>query len=534
MKKLICIFCVLTLTISLLGCSNKTEGTKQKNNVVVENGEPAENLNKTGLPILNEMEEFKIYVPQMSTLNEANNKPIHIQTVKDTNVGIDWLEIPRASWKEKINILFSTGSLPDAFVGVVGVGVKYEQLTPLDKYLTEEYAPNVVAFFNSRPEYWEVLKAPDGHIYSLPTGDETFWNVVDSQLNVSKEWLKAVGKEVPTNIDEFYDVLVAFKEGDPNGNGDTTDEIPFAFKDIWGWGTALENLFGPFGVLESQSHVYIDNGEVHFGAEEEGYFEALKFFNKLYSEGLMDQEALAHSMDQYDAKIDPSIQKVGFYINYGEKQRDVHVPVVLNGKDGEPMFIMNSIAKVEGLSITKACENPAALVRWYDYVNSSEKLIMEWNRGTEGETWEFAEGDNGQIIKQINEPAVYEKYGVKAGKKAQLRNYLAFGGNSPGFMHLDIFRKWKEEGNNMKPILNGQIVDEGWGYLEMPTGFTTEENTSRRALLLADIDTYLNKFVATSIMHGIDETKWEKHLKTLEKLKVEEYKSLIQEFADGK
>ena len=36
---------------------------------------------------------------------------------------------------------------------------------------------------------------------------------------VRQDWLDAVGKEVPTIIDEFYDVLVAFTKNDPDGNG---------------------------------------------------------------------------------------------------------------------------------------------------------------------------------------------------------------------------------------------------------------------------------------------------------------------------
>ena len=52
--------------------------------------------------------------------------------------------------------------------------------------------------------------------------------------------------------------------------------------------------------------------------------------------------------------------------------------------------------------------------------------------------------------------------------------------------------------------------------------------------LLMDIDNYLNKFVATSIVDGIDEKGWETHLKILEKLKVDEYVKLCQEFVDSR
>ena len=50
---------------------------------------------------------------------------------------------------------------------------------------------------------------------------------------------------------------------------------------------------------------------------------------------------------------------------------------------------------------------------------------------------------------------------------------------------------------------------------------------------MTDIDTYLKKFIADSVINGIDEGKWEEHLKTLESLKVDEYTQLCQEFVDS-
>ena len=64
----------------------------------------------------------------------------------------------------------------------------------------------------------------------------------------------------------------------------------------------------------------------------------------------------------------------------------------------------------------------------------------------------------------------------------------------------------------------------------LPNGLDNAENTQRKSLLLTDIDTYLEKFIADSIMNGIDESKWQAHLDTLKDLKVEEYKQIQQDF----
>lgn len=78
-----------------------------------------------------------------------------------TNVHIEWVEIPASGWKEKINIMFSTDSLPDAIIGAVDMAKNYEQLAELDEML-KEYAPNTTAFFESRDDYPTALYSPDG------------------------------------------------------------------------------------------------------------------------------------------------------------------------------------------------------------------------------------------------------------------------------------------------------------------------------------------------------------------------------------
>ena len=52
-------------------------------------------------------------------------------------------------------------------------------------------------------------------------------------------------------------------------------------------------------------------------------------------------------------------------------------------------------------------------------------------------------------------------------------------------------------------------------------------------MLSADIDTYLKKFIADSIINGIDDAKWQDDLKKLESLKVDDYTALCQEFVDA-
>ena len=64
-------------------------------------------------------------------------------------------------------------------------------------------------------------------IYGLPYVFHTA-TVQGHTAFFSEEWMKNVGVDkAPETTDELYDMLVAFKEQDANGNGDPSDEIPF-------------------------------------------------------------------------------------------------------------------------------------------------------------------------------------------------------------------------------------------------------------------------------------------------------------------
>ena len=58
-------------------------------------------------------------------------------------------------------------------------------------------------------------------------------------LSINTTWLERLGLEMPETLEEFANVLRAFRDQDPNGNG-IQDEIPFSFMfDWWCWTSAI-------------------------------------------------------------------------------------------------------------------------------------------------------------------------------------------------------------------------------------------------------------------------------------------------------
>jgi ABC-type glycerol-3-phosphate transport system substrate-binding protein len=64
-----------------------------------------------------------------------------------------------------------------------------------------------------------MITSPDGGLYSFPF---YYSDPTDPQCYaywINKDRLDKLGLEMPTTPDELFDVLVAFRDGDPNGNG---------------------------------------------------------------------------------------------------------------------------------------------------------------------------------------------------------------------------------------------------------------------------------------------------------------------------
>lgn len=525
MKKVLAgIMVFATLTGAIAGCAPKSDSNKgSKGN----DSTKASNFNAQGLPILKEKQTFEIVVSQQSATHPAKDKPIVKEIEDATNVHIEWLEVPNSSWKEKTNIMFASGDLPDAFASDIDNSLYYEQLMVLDD-LISKYAPNAQKLVK-RPGYESALKAPDGKIHQLPGGDEAFNNLIDQTLWINQTWLKNLGLKVPTTTDEFYNVLKAFKTQDPNKNGQA-DEIPLTFNGINTWATGMGELFGSFGVVENDKHMMVKDKKVIFPAQEKGYFEALQWMNKLFKEGLMDKEAFALSADQYNAKYKGK-DVVGALVGWraesvlGPEAKERYTFVApLKGPSGQQMIGVNQIIQTEGFAITKNCKQPEVLIRWYDYINSSMELALKVGRGPENVAWEKT-ADGKYMFSIGKEPA-----GMEPG---QVRPNFSFAGQTPSLWTLEIDKMMvpnpKAPADFKKQSIEASLA---FGVKSLPAGTDTPQNMERRALLVTDIDTYIQKFISDAVINGIDDKKWQVHLKALETLKVPEYINLCQQFLD--
>lgn len=116
--------------------------------------------------------------------------------------------------------------------------------------------------------------------------------------SIRRDWLDNLGLEMPTTLDELYNVLYAFTYNDPDGNGknDTygiTGKGLMTFRSIFlAYGTMLPNNF------------IIRDGQVIYTSVDSKTKDAIAFIQKLVDAGVVDPEIMSNqSLEHIDKAI---------------------------------------------------------------------------------------------------------------------------------------------------------------------------------------------------------------------------------------
>ena len=311
MKKFLSFLAVSSLSFALVACSGGDDVAKEE---TTDDGR----VKLTGLITKHPLTKD---VNKMEWLEEAE---------KRAGVDIEWEEVT-ADWGQKKGAMLAGGDIPDIIVGPNAItdadftkfkGL-FEDLTPL----IEEHGPNILKMYEEKPELKVISTQLNGEIYGLPKY-QRYWPDTGTRQFINQEWLDNLGLEQPTNWDELYTVLKAFKDEDANGNGDPNDEIPMDFAPV---GTGGFGFFQPTVLLGSTGMTitggggqgYIaEDGEVKNFFVDERYREVVSFMNKLYKDGLISAEAFTQDYTKYQsvARGEGSTAKVGY--TYGWELTD--------------------------------------------------------------------------------------------------------------------------------------------------------------------------------------------------------------------
>lgn len=187
------------------------------------------------------------------------------------------LNKPAADYDQKLLAAIASGEKFDLLqISKEKMSTFVEQgiLTPLtdqvngSKVLSD---PNVIP-----AKEWEQVKTKDGEIYGVFTKYQG-----GTMPIVRKDWLDKLNLPEPKTLDDYYNVLKAFTEQDPDGNGKN---------DTYGLSTAgmyeLQGFFSAAGL--KQRYVETADGKLDVPYSTDAAIPVYEWLNKLFEEGILD------------------------------------------------------------------------------------------------------------------------------------------------------------------------------------------------------------------------------------------------------
>jgi putative aldouronate transport system substrate-binding protein len=252
-------------------------------------------------------------------------------------------------------------------------------IIPITEYIETE-AVWYQAALEQHPGVRALTTAPDGEIYTMQNITLALGNAISGRMWVNEPWLEALGLDHPTTTDEFADMLRAFRDQDPNGNGGA-GVIPM-MGNTDGWNTGFDLfLLNSFVQYNWEEPWRLNNGRVEAVINTEEYREGLRYLNMLVSEGLYDASSFTQDLSTWRQIFEfPDYPRIGALpsggpTNFGsagnEERRNMYVPISpLRGPNGfqhahHDPFNNYTIFR-NSFVVTHVAPNPRIAVKWAD------------------------------------------------------------------------------------------------------------------------------------------------------------------------
>ncbi len=529
MKKLVVLaLCVVMSMSMVVGCGggSDSQSVADAEVTVVDGKEMLGNMYLEGDKIVEETVTFDLMSTYETRQTNFGEMDLFIELEEKSNVDIEWELVATSDWTQKKNLKLASGTYPDAFFsGITDTDVStYAQqgvFIELDE-LIANYAPNIQAILDKYPDYKASCTATDGKIYSLSTiiVDPGAYN--PDQLFINKTWLDELGLEVPKTMDDFYNVLTAFKNDDPNGNG-VADEIPYSAR-FDNYIQGIHSLFGAYGRIDVTGRgfynhfVVEEDGNLVFTADTEEYKTAITELHKYFEEGLFDQEIFTQDSKQYFAKGQTEEMTLGAFTLWnsenmvGVDRADDYIPLSpMTGPDGDIIWTeeLSGNSPSTTFAITNQCENPEILIRWVDQFFAEELSVAAgWgpiSEAAEGEVAAFEAGQVGQGFDDYR----YQQ--------------------APIWGPLAVYEDYYERVVETPEMMSSKVSIMEEYYAEYMTNATlpilkfTEEETDWFSTTGGDIVNHIADYQSKWLLNGGIEEEWDAYIEGLEQLNVEQH-----------
>lgn len=489
-----------------------------------------------------------------NTESDPNNRTIFKRLQEKTNVEIEWKAIQGDQWGEKITLamadintltdfIFSAGFSDNDLLRYADQGV----IIPLEDYI-DAYMPNLKSVFDKFPEYRKMSTDANGHIWALPWieqlgSEKTAIQTVSEMSFINKKWLDFLGLKIPTTIDEFEQVLIAFRDHASELQAEFgIDGSIIPMSCIVNDGSQdmalLINGFGEgYGDNDQGRHIAVtDDKKVICTATQEGFKDGIAWLHKLYEEGLIDPEAFTQEWSTYVSKGKSGRYGVCFSWDSANIIDDFNgwVPLPALTADVRNVTPENG-SFTSGYDrgrcvVTAVAKNPALVCAWLDQMYDPFQSPQN-NWGTYGEDDDFdifVLGTNADGKEMLQHAPLGDASPVEVreaesvnGPLAVLDEYYGVYVTCPddAQYRLDWIKDY------YTPDMNTKYV--------YPNVFMSQEDTEELSNLQTDITKTINAKRSDWIMNGFTDADWDEYIKSLDAYGLEDMLAIFQKYLDA-
>lgn len=375
-QSIACLLAAASLTGMLAACG-QAPGETASSSASASSGQPV--TESSGTLLADEPTTFSIFLVNAGGNQPFNSEwPVWQEIGKRTNIYLEGV-VPQSNSDaaSAFNTMLASGDLADIIayqdVGQIEQLGRDGGLIPLND-LIDEYAPNIKKVLEENPSFAQTAYSLDGNIYQIPRLQEIFsaeywW--------IRQDWLDKLDLETPETVDDLYNVLTAFRNEDPNGNG-IKDEVPLF--DRAGAKMPDEYLY----LWDTSTGFYVHDGKMVFEPLEENFKTGVTNIAKWYAEGLIDPELFTRQQAR-DVLLSGDlggcthdwVSAGGYEDKLQETIPDFKMvafapPANQHGEVYERTCRQPNI----GWGISSQCEDPVTVMKFFDYIFSEEGTML--------------------------------------------------------------------------------------------------------------------------------------------------------------
>lgn len=430
MKKALALLLVLVMTLSLfVGCGGTTESTApadtqsaaseapaQDDAAPEEDAAPAEEGSTleeapaeeapvqegpfeaapaTNLPISDgQVLTYFVELPgymSMFNVNSYDDIEAHKYAEEITGVDIEFTIVNSESLQTNFQLMVASGDITDLVAGAS------QQYTSTDAMIEDGVAIDLMEYQDLLPNFWAALdyysdykKVAINQAGQMPEviciSDDYY---VQGGMQIRKDWLDEQGMDVPTNYDELHDALAMFVS---EYGADHALLMQGACQMS---GLSLIGGMGTTGYYtDDTSNMYVKDGVVRNGFQDDTYKEYLQMIAQWYDEGLINPGFATESSDPFTSNADAYIAggNAGVWVAQADNidkntssglEFDDNFEIVGMAEptlDGEKFHFGSDAtganAMGKNIAVSECCEDPELACTYLDFYFTKEGIEL--------------------------------------------------------------------------------------------------------------------------------------------------------------